>query len=225
MESLTDKIKRLRKSSGITQIEVANSAGITQSGFASIEKGNTKSITIEVGIGIAKALGVPFYELFDIEIGNSPKEDVNTQLEDLRVKLEELRERISEKDQLIKAITNQNKQLKAYLLSSTFLDHWAELSKLEYDLPGAWDENEKQGILRKIDSVNGSINHDLQHLISVGAIDQSDVDEFIEYNKRFSKRSFEEHNEASKWLEEQVAKKTEQLSKQISPDQSAPTIP
>lgn len=202
MESLTDKIKRLRKSSGITQIEVANAAGITQSGFASIEKGNTKSITIEVGIGIAKALGVPFNELFEIEAGSIQKNDDLFKIEDLKEKLEDLRERLVEKDQLIKAITNQNKQLKAHYLSDVYLDLWREISDLEDKLKISSDENEKQALSGKIAKSREFFDWNLQYLISVGALEQSDIDEFIEFNQRRRKQSDEE----------------------ISPNQSLPTI-
>lgn len=202
MESLTDKIKRLRKSSGITQIEVATAAGITQSGFAAIEKGNTKSITIEIGVGIAKALGVPFNELFEIEIGNAPKEEVFNQIEDLKGKLEELKERISEKDQLIKAISNQNKQLKSHYLSDVYLDLWREISDLEDKMKISSDEKERQALSSKIAKSREFFDWNLQFLISVGALEQNDIDEFIEFNQR-------------RW---------KQTSEEISLDQSTPTI-
>lgn len=63
---LNKKIRSLRKASGLSQAYVASVCELTQSSYASIENGKTKSITIEVGKGIAKALGVPFTELFEI---------------------------------------------------------------------------------------------------------------------------------------------------------------
>jgi len=72
MESINEKIKLLRKQRGISQVEVAKAAGINQASYSNIEKGDTKSITIEVGKGISRALGIPFAELFDIE---APKDN------------------------------------------------------------------------------------------------------------------------------------------------------
>lgn len=102
MESINEKIKRLRLESGINQADVARSAGIKQSSYASIEKGDTKSISIEVGKGIAKALRISFLELFEIEANNQElnklKELVFESMLELRgnkehFKMEELIER------------------------------------------------------------------------------------------------------------------------------------
>jgi len=67
MEPINLKIKNIRNSKGISQTVVAETCGIKQSSYANIENGKTQSITIEIGKGIAKALGVSFNELFDIE--------------------------------------------------------------------------------------------------------------------------------------------------------------
>lgn len=67
METFNEKIKRIRKSLGLTQVNVCDKIGITQPSFASIESGKTTSITIDLGKKIAQALGVNFYELFEIE--------------------------------------------------------------------------------------------------------------------------------------------------------------
>ena len=45
MNAINEKIKELRVKSGIKQADVARSAGIKQSSYASIEKGDTKSIS------------------------------------------------------------------------------------------------------------------------------------------------------------------------------------
>ncbi len=74
MNSIGLKIKQIRKSKGISQQLVAETAGITQSSFALIESGKTQSIAIEVGKGIANALRVPFNELFDIK----PEDSTNS---------------------------------------------------------------------------------------------------------------------------------------------------
>jgi|GEM_PF-2749737 len=67
MEELKDKLIRLRLEKGLKQAQVAKAAGIKQPSYASIEKGDTKNVSLNVAIGIAKALDVPFNELFDID--------------------------------------------------------------------------------------------------------------------------------------------------------------
>ena len=196
METLGEKIKRIRKSKGISQVIVAESCMIKQSSYANIESGKTQSITIEVGIGIAKALGVPFNELFEIEAGIIPKEEGLSQIEDLKGKMEELRERLSEKDQLIRAITNQNKQLKAELLSSISFYEWDDVENLEDKLEITSDEKKRQSLSGKISVGYESLNWTLQNLISNGALEQIDVNDFIEANKNrsiASKKYLQDH--------------------------------
>lgn len=66
METIGERIKRIRKSKGMNQIEVAEAAGITQSALAAIEKNKTSNIFLKVAIGISKALNEPFNELFEV---------------------------------------------------------------------------------------------------------------------------------------------------------------
>lgn len=105
MESINEKIKQLRIKTGVSQAEVSRSAGIKQSSYASIEKGDTKSISIEVGKGIAKALGISFNELFEIEA-----EQNNLLIEELKSEIEK-RNRIQE-------ITDKELALKDKLIDS-----------------------------------------------------------------------------------------------------------
>lgn len=94
METFNEKIKRIRKSLGLTQVNVCEKIGITQPSFASIESGKTTSITIDLGKQIAQALGVTFYELFDIA-QNKEKEEA------LLDEIERLKELISEQKKMI----------------------------------------------------------------------------------------------------------------------------
>lgn len=68
MVTIGEKIKKIRLENGRSQEYIASVAGISQTGFSKIEKNLTRSVTIEIGMGIAKALGVSFYELFEIDL-------------------------------------------------------------------------------------------------------------------------------------------------------------
>jgi transcriptional regulator with XRE-family HTH domain len=94
-EKFTDKLKRLRKLSGLSQKEVAQISGINQSSFASIEKGETKSISIDVGIGIAKALNISFFELFNFENAGNVNQDLIKEVEQCKNEIERLKNQIS----------------------------------------------------------------------------------------------------------------------------------
>jgi len=101
MESINEKIKRIRIEIGINQADVARSAGIKQSSYASIEKGDTKSISIDVGKGIAKALRISFNELFDIQVPNNSFE-----IEELQSKILDLEREIKSRDRIIADYSN-----------------------------------------------------------------------------------------------------------------------
>ncbi len=66
VETIHEKIKRLRIEKRINQIELANSIGVSRSAYILIENGTTKAISIELGQKIAKALDLSFNELFEI---------------------------------------------------------------------------------------------------------------------------------------------------------------
>jgi transcriptional regulator with XRE-family HTH domain len=90
MGAIHDKIKELRTKKGLKQKDIAKAAGITIAAAGRIENGQTKEITIEKGIAIAKVLGVSFVELFEVEAG----EDNNKELADLYKQIEELTQKV-----------------------------------------------------------------------------------------------------------------------------------
>jgi len=75
-----EKLKQLRKQKGISQNTVASAAGISISAYSNIENGVSKSITIDIGKGIAKALGVSFIELFEIDENRTSEKELKISL-------------------------------------------------------------------------------------------------------------------------------------------------
>ncbi|MGQ8335663.1 helix-turn-helix transcriptional regulator [Sunxiuqinia sp. A32] len=67
MVDISLKISRLRNEKGLKQSEMARQIGISQTAYAKIENGITKSISIDIGKNIARALGESFNNLFEIE--------------------------------------------------------------------------------------------------------------------------------------------------------------
>lgn len=57
-------LRKLRRERGITQVELANAAGISQAMLSNIENGNRKP-SVETARRIAAKLGIDWYELFD----------------------------------------------------------------------------------------------------------------------------------------------------------------
>lgn len=59
-----NRLKELRKQKGLTQIELANRAGISHQWIASIEQGVSRGTSDRVKKSIADALGVSIEEIF-----------------------------------------------------------------------------------------------------------------------------------------------------------------
>lgn len=90
MENLNEKIKANRLHKNINQSEMANAIGISRNAYVQIEKGVTKSISIEIGKKIAKALDYPFDELFGIDQESRIESELKKEKEDLDNQIAEL---------------------------------------------------------------------------------------------------------------------------------------
>ena len=66
-ESISEKLKRIRREKSLSQANVAAYCGISQAAYAKIETGTTQNISIAIGKGIAKALQISFNELFEVD--------------------------------------------------------------------------------------------------------------------------------------------------------------
>ncbi|MFW6275144.1 MAG: helix-turn-helix domain-containing protein [bacterium] len=115
MVSINEKIKQLRISKGIKKADVARAAGIKHPTYTSIENGDTKSISIEVGKGIADVLGISFNELFGIDT------PVNPDIEVLTKKIEDLEKQIQAQKELIKIQTDAIELYKQGYLQSKII--------------------------------------------------------------------------------------------------------
>lgn len=68
MELLNEKIKKLRIQKNISQVDMANAAGMSRGAFIAFENGKESvNLSLRAAIEIAKALDVSFNELFEIE--------------------------------------------------------------------------------------------------------------------------------------------------------------
>lgn len=100
METMNEKIKRIRKSKGLSQNDVASHIGITQPSFASIESGRTKSISIDLGEKIAKMLDVSFNDLFGIRDSQN-NISLSNKIEQLEKRISELESQLEDKRKLL----------------------------------------------------------------------------------------------------------------------------
>lgn len=176
MESINEKIKLLRKQRGISQVEVAKAAGINQASYSNIEKGDTKSITIEVGKGIAKAFGIQFSELFDIEISNPQDSVLESEIATLKTQNQDLIDKIKEKEKLIDLYERINQNFKGSVIAAC---HDAKIINGWNFLKGIEDKEQADYLGANFLSFIESF---LNNLIERGVINQAEIDSF---NKRY----------------------------------------
>jgi transcriptional regulator with XRE-family HTH domain len=107
-KSILDKIKTRRVKLGISQTKMAETMGISQTGYAKIESGVTESVSLPVAVMIAKALNVGFNELFDID-GDSEKIDrLTKEIEWLNKRIWELEEQLIDKRNIIQFLSSND---------------------------------------------------------------------------------------------------------------------
>lgn len=179
MESINEKIKLLRKQRGISQVEVAKTAGINQASYSNIEKGDTKSITIEVGKGIARALGIPFAELFDIE----PSKENSEQIEKIKIENESLKKQLKEKVQILELLKNEKAHVSLYLLMRLFGRLEIGLQALEAEILKSENEEEKIKLAKKKLAIASDFTFDKNYYINSGFITQEDYNDYYEEMK------------------------------------------
>lgn len=137
---ISKKIKQLRQSKKISQKELASTIGVTQATITKIESGITKNTSVDIAIKIAVALDTSVYELFGDDGFINKTEEQNKFANENK----ELKIKLSEKEQLIKALTNEKR-----LIGKTILDDLFYYSKIIYGiysftLRDSTDENEKE---------------------------------------------------------------------------------
>lgn len=125
METTGNKIKRLRKSKGLSLMDLAKMVEIPDSARSKVEPGKTKnisdtalskletgkttSITIDLGKSIAKALEISFNELFDIEVDENKGQEV-----ELKTEINRLNDLINSQKEFITILKEQNEILKPF---------------------------------------------------------------------------------------------------------------
>ena len=187
MKPIVEKIKRIRKSKGISQTAVAESCGIKQSSYANIENGKTQNITIEIGKGIARALGVSFIELFDIAVLDTyfdgykaDLESITKAYEDLKETLEELLERIKEKDLLIETLKNEKSHVREHLVMQLVSNFSFDVTFISNQISNAKNEKEKAELQKKKDDVVRVFNLNKDYYIKTGFLSQKEFDDYFE---------------------------------------------
>ncbi len=179
METIGEKIRRIRKSKGISQMTVADTCNIKQSSYANIESGKTQNITIEIGKGIAKALDVSFSELFEIDNELNCISVSEGTIEKFENEIKILQDRIKDKELLINSLQNEKILFSSYLASELFsgFSTIINLNQQLYDLSDS--EFDKEAYKKRIKINNDMFSQLVKHYKSLGFLIDSDIEKGV----------------------------------------------
>jgi transcriptional regulator with XRE-family HTH domain len=117
MESISEKIKRLRKSKGYTQKDMAVLLEISQPSYNNIENGASKNLSINLGQNLSQILGISFIELFDISPDShfdnyqNALRTYDSTLKDYDEMIKSLHQELEQKDLTIQSLNTSRKAL------------------------------------------------------------------------------------------------------------------
>lgn len=171
---ILERIKNLRNQKGISQTKLAEAIGISQTGYAKIERGDTENIPLSVAVGIAKALNVGFNELFDID-GDSRK------IDGLINEIELLKNRISEKSLLIEALMNEKLHSKERFVMQLVDDYSFDMDFVDEYILKAENEEEKDKLIDLRQDIVAKFTGDKDHYLKIGFLSQSDFDDHYKF--------------------------------------------
>lgn len=181
MELIGEKIRSIRKSKGISQTAVADSCRIKQSSYANIENGKTQNITIEIGKGIAKALGISFNELFEIEAtpqNQSEAESLIIEIEGLKKQIEDIRKNSKKDEQIIDLLKQLNSNLKNAILETYF----SSMTFLSFEILKLYENNEQKDLIFSI--LNDFTEEFKKELIANACYSVSEFELFMDKRKQ-----------------------------------------
>lgn len=180
MEPVGEKIKQIRKSKGINQTVVADICGIKQSSYANIENGKTQTISIEVGKGIAKALGVSFVDLFEIETNDPLAEENSIKMKSLEWELETLYDVLKERKEFIELLQKQIEAYKRFVFISTDIYVTPLIERINKKIESAKSEKERLKLIEQKKEVYERVDHILQFYIDMSLLTKEEVKKFRE---------------------------------------------
>lgn len=181
METINEKIRRIRIESKVNQADVARAAGIKQSSYGSIEKGDTKSISIEVGKGIAKALNISFNDLFDIEPpkwGHDNTEKLKAEIEEANKEINRIQETLKDKILLIDFLLKDKEIYKNTVISNIESNYDFRIRELKNELRIAETASEKETLGKLIKQQEDEKQYMFNNFLHIGFFKQEDLDNY-----------------------------------------------
>lgn len=172
------KIRNLRKEKGLSQAEMAEMIGISQAAYGKIESGFTKSITIEVGKGISKALNIPFGELFEIDGTGTDIQKFETTINELQKKVTELEERLKERKEIIDLLQTKIDAYKKFVFISAQTYSIPYITKIDIEIESAKSEKEKANLIDRKKKFLEGVESLFQLYVDMGLLSKEELKKF-----------------------------------------------
>ncbi len=186
---VSERIRELRKTKGLTQVELAAKVGISQPTLTNIEKGQTDNIPLIVCKKLSETLGVSFNELFDVDnpVNTEEKDKLKKEIEVLKENVAHYADRISslhkwlaDKDQIIENLKEQREIYKQSLLISVDLQYNPEIENYKKLIAECSDVEEKSKLENKLMYLEKKKNSVIDNFIYIGFLSKNDIDRFYE---------------------------------------------
>lgn len=172
METIGDKIKGLRKSKGLSLMDLANILSVSDTSLSKIETGKTKNVTVEFGKSLAKALNISFVDLFEIEV------KANKESEILVSEIEDLKKKIEEKTLLIDLLLREQEIFKRTSVQAIVSYSDNIISRIDEELKIAKTDNERAYLEAQKRSQIVTKQHMIDNFLHIGFFNQSDIDSY-----------------------------------------------
>lgn len=186
MNNVHLKLKELRIGKNLTQTQMAQMAGISRATYVFIENGQTKTISIEVGLALAKTLEIPFNELFEIEC---TQKDAITQKEhdELWAALKEKNKSLEEKNQMIELLQSELRSYKKNAATDEIRALFGFLHEDQASREITQSDEESQKLISDIKITIRDLNHTIGGNIEENLINYNDaLSSFFDINEIFN---------------------------------------
>ena len=169
MKGIEGKILKLRMAKGISKADMSRACGITPTAYSNIEDDLTESINIETGKKIAKALGISFNKLFEIEGDSNKIDSLSKLVNDQNQKIEELKEQIT-------LLKNEKEHIKAHLVMQMVSSYSWEIGAIDYEYAASKSEERKSALGKILEDIRKTFNSNKDYYIKTGFLSESDFE-------------------------------------------------
>lgn len=175
-----EKIKKLRNQKGISQIEMAEVAGISRSSYLTFEKDGSYNLSLLAAWEIALKLDVPFSELYGIKY--SP---VDTEvIEKYQKENTELKETVQKNNQLIELLQHKNQELQKAKAGLELREEFRLYYETDQKIKKSKSESDKEKLTNYQRDINKPfVRKKLDEIIRSGIFSRYELFElFFEYD-------------------------------------------